>query len=72
MSRSKILLAATKGTIVEVPNVNKKAGDGLSNLLNDRVEYEGEPQRTKGITLLNTTATGDGLVFKEEVGLKAI
>jgi hypothetical protein len=65
-------LGATKGTIVEVPNVNKKAGDGLSNLLNDRVEDEGEHQRTKGITLLNTTATGYGLVVKEEVGLRAI
>ena len=31
-SRSKILLAATKGTIVEVPNVYKKAGDRLSDL----------------------------------------
>ena len=31
-SRSKILLAATKGTILEVPNVYKKAGDRLSDL----------------------------------------
>ena len=69
-SRSEILLAAAKGTIVEVPNVYKKARDRLS--VNNGVEDKGESQRTEGVTLLNTTATGVGLVVKEEVGLRAM
>ena len=71
-SRSEILLAATKNTIVEVPSVYKQAGDGLSDLLNNGMEDKAEPQRTERVTLLNPTATGDGLVIKEEVGLRAV
>ena len=55
-----------------VPNIYKKAGDGLSDLLKNGVDDKGEPELAEGVTLFNFKAAGDGLVVKEEVGLRAV